>query len=66
MRILFLLIFSDIFANDQSWVEKLLYSASFVGVDVATATLISKKIKNVKYQDILRIELKAKSNPSFK
>ena len=66
MRILFLLIFSAIFANDQSWDEKLLYSASFGGVDVATATLKSKKIKNIENQDILRIEFKAKSKPSLK
>ena len=66
MRILFLLIFSAIFANDLSWDEKLLYSASFGGVDVATATLKSKKIKNIENQDILRIEFKAKSKPSLK
>ena len=66
MKILFLLIFSAIFANDQSWDEKLLYSASFGGVDVATATLKSKKIKNIENQDILRIEFKAKSRPSLK
>ena len=66
MRILFLLIFSTIFANDRSWDEKLLYSASFGGVDVATATLKSKKIKNIDNQDILRIEFKAKSKPSLK
>ena len=66
MRILFLLIFSAIFANDRSWDEKLLYSASFSGVDVATATLKSKKIKNIDDQDILRIEFKAKSKPSLK
>jgi hypothetical protein len=66
MKILFLLIFSAIFANDLSWDEKLLYSASFGGVDVATATLKSKKIKNIEDQDILRIEFKAKSKPSLK
>ena len=66
MRILFLLIFSAIFANDRSWDEKLLYSASFSGVNVATATLKSKKIKNIYDQDILRIEFKAKSKPSLK
>ena len=66
MKILFLLIFSAIFANDRSWDEKLLYSASFGGVDVATATLKSKKIKNIENQDILRIEFKAKSKPSLK
>ena len=66
MKILFLLIFSAIFANDLSWDEKLLYSASFGGVDVATATLKSKKIKNIENQDILRIEFKAKSKPSLK
>ena len=66
MRVLFLIIFSAIFANDQSWDEKLLYSASFGGVDVATATLKSKKIKNIDNQDILRIEFKAKSKPSLK
>jgi hypothetical protein len=44
----------------------LLYSASFGGVDVATATLKSKKIKNIENQDILRIEFKAKSKPSLK
>ena len=66
MKILFLLIFSAIFANDLSWDEKLLYSASFGGVDVATATLKSKKIKNIENQNILRIEFKAKSKPSLK
>ena len=66
MKILFFLFFSAIFAIDQSWDEKLLYSASFGGVDVATATLKSKKIKNIKNQDILRIEFKAKSRPSLK
>jgi len=66
MRILFFLIFSAIFANDRSWDEKLHYSASFGGVDVATATLKSKKIKNIENQDILRIEFKAKSKPSLK
>jgi len=66
MRILFLLISSAIFANNLSWDEKLLYSASFGGVDVATATLKSKKIKNIDNQDILRIEFKAKSKPSLK
>ena len=66
MRILFLLIFSAIFANDRSWDEKLLYRASFSGVDVATATLKSKKVKNIDNQDILRIEFKAKSKPSLK
>ena len=66
MRILFLLIFSVIFANDRSWDEKLLYNASFGGIDVATATLKSKKIINTENQDILRIEFKAKSRPSLK
>jgi hypothetical protein len=66
MKILFFLFFSAIFANDLSWNEKLLYSASFGGVDVATATLKSKKIKNIENQDILRIEFKAKSKPSLK
>ena len=66
MKILFFLFFSAIFANDLSWDEKLLYSASFGGVDVATATLKSKKIKNIENQDILRIEFKAKSKPSLK
>ncbi|MFL2994307.1 MAG: DUF3108 domain-containing protein [Candidatus Neomarinimicrobiota bacterium] len=66
MRILFLLIFSVIFANDRSWDEKLLYNASFGGIDVATATLKSKKIINIENQDILRIEFKAKSRPSLK
>ena len=66
MKILFFLFFSAIFAIDQSWDEKLLYSASFGGVDVATATLKSKKIKNIDNQDILRIEFKAKSKPSLK
>ena len=46
MKILFFLFFSAIFAIDRSWDEKLLYSASFGRVDVATATLKSKKIKN--------------------
>ena len=66
MRILFLFIFSGIFANDQPWDEKLLYSASFGGVDIATATLSSKKIQNINNQNILRIEFKAKSKPSLK
>ena len=66
MKILFFLFFSAIFAIDRSWDEKLLYSASFGGVDVATATLKSKKIKNIEDQDILRIEFKAKSKPSLK
>jgi len=66
MKILFFLFFSAIFAIDQSWDEKLLYSASFGGVDVATATLKSKKIKNIENRDILRIEFKAKSRPSLK
>ena len=47
MKILFFLIFSVIFAKDQSWDEMLLYNASFGGVDVATATLKSKKFKNI-------------------
>ena len=47
MRILFLLIFSAIFANDRSWDEELLYRASFSGIDVATATLKSKKLKTL-------------------
>ena len=51
---------------DQSWDEKLHYKASFGGVDVATATLKSKKIKNIQNQDILRIEFIAKSKPSLK
>ena len=66
MKILFFLIFSVIFAKDQSWDEMLLYNASFGGVDVATATLKSKKFKNIQNQDILRIEFKAKSKPSLK
>ena len=66
MKILFLLIFSATFANDQSWDEKLFYRASFGGVDVATAILKSKKIKNIDSKDILRIEFKAKSKPSLK
>ena len=66
MKILFFLIFSVIFAKEQSWDEKLLYNASFGGVDVATATLKSKKFKNIQNQDILRIEFKAKSKPSLK
>ena len=44
----------------------LLYNASFGGVDVATATLKSKKFRNIQNQDILRIEFKAKSKPSLK
>ena len=66
MKILFFLIFSFIFAKDQSWDEMLLYNASFGGVDVATATLKSKKFKNIQNQDILRIEFKAKSKPSLR
>ena len=66
MKILFFLIFTVIFAKDQSWDEMLLYNASFGGVDVATATLKSKKFKNIQNQDILRIEFKAKSKPSLK
>ena len=66
MKILFFLIFSGVFAMDQSWDEKLLYNASFGGVDVATATLKSKKLKNIQNQDILRIEFKAISKPSLK
>ena len=66
MRILIFLIFSVIFAKDQSWDETLLYNASFSGIDVATATLKSKKIKNTQNQDIFRIEFIAKSKPSFK
>ena len=66
MRFLFFLIFAIVFANDQSWDEKLVYSASFSGVSVATATLKSKKIYNLKNRDILRIEFKAKSKPSLK
>ena len=66
MRILFLFISSVIFASDQPWDEKLLYSASFGGVDIATATLKSKKIQNIDNQEILRIEFKAKSKPSLK
>ena len=66
MKILFFLIFSVIFATEQSWDEKLYYKASFGGVDVATATLKSKKFKNIQNKDILRIEFKAKSKPSLK
>ena len=66
MRILFFFIFSFIFAKDQSWDEMLLYNASFSGVDVATATLKSKKFKNIQNQEILRIEFIAKSKPSLK
>jgi Protein of unknown function (DUF3108). len=66
MKILFFLIFSGVFATEQSWDEKLLYKASFGGVDVAKATLKSKKFKNIQNQDILRIEFKAKSKPSLK
>ena len=66
MKILFFLIFSGVFAMDQSWDEMLLYNASFGGVNVATATLKSKKFKNIQNQDILRIEFKAKSKPSLK
>jgi len=66
MRTLFFLIFSGVFAMDQSWDEILLYNASFGGIDVATATLKSKKFKNIQNQDILRIEFKAKSKPSLK
>ena len=66
MKILFFLIFSGVFATEQSWDEKLLYKASFGGVDVATATLKSKEFKNIQNQDILRIEFKAKSKPSLK
>ena len=66
MRILFYFIFSFIFAKDQSWDETLLYNASFSGVDVATATLKSKKFKNIQNQEILRIEFIAKSKPSLK
>ena len=66
MRILFYFIFSFIFAKDQSWDETLLYNASFSGVDVATATLKSKKFKNIQNQEILRIEFIAKSKSSLK
>ena len=66
MKILFFLIFSVVFATEQSWDEELLYKASFGGVDVARATLKSKKFKNIQNQDILRIEFKAKSKPSLK
>ena len=59
MKILFFLIFSVIFAKDQSWDEMLLYKASFSGVDVATATLKSKKFKNIQNKDILRIEFES-------
>ena len=62
MKILFFLIFSGIFARDQSWDEILLYNASFGGIDIATATLKSKKFKNIQNQDILRIEFKANQN----
>ena len=66
MKILFFLVFSIIFAKKQSWDETLLYNASFSGIDVATATLKSKKIKNTQNQDIFRIEFIAKSKPSLK
>ena len=66
MRILFFFIFSFIFAKNQSWDETLVYNASFSGVDVATATLKSKKFKNIQNQEILRIEFIAKSKPSLK
>ena len=66
MKILFFLIFSGVFAMNQSWDEKLLYIASFGSLDVATATLKSKKLKNIQNQDILRIEFKATSKPSLK
>ena len=66
MKILFFLIFSVIFATVQAWDEKLLYNASFGGVDVATATLKTKKFKNIQNQNILRIEFKAKSKSSLK
>ena len=66
MRILFFFILSVIFAKNQPWDETLLYNASFSGVDVATATLKSKKIKKNRDQDILRIEFIAKSKPSLK
>ena len=66
MKILFFLIFSVIFAKGQSWDEILLYNASFGSVNVATATLKSKKFKNIQNQDVLRIEFKAKSEPSLK
>ena len=66
MRILFFFIFSFIFAKNQSWDETLVYNASFSSVDVATATLKSKKFKNIQNQEILRIEFIAKSKPSLK
>ena len=67
MKTMFLiLLVSSICFADKQWDEVLEYTASFGGVDVANASLSSKRYINSENKNILKIQFIAKSKPSLK
>ena len=67
MKTMFLiLLVSSICFADKQWDEVLEYTASFGGLDVANASLSSKRYINSENKNILKIQFVAKSKPSLK
>ena len=67
MRIMFLiLLMSSLCFGDKQWDEVLEYTASFGGVNIANASLSSKRYINSDNKNILKIQFIAKSKPSLK
>ena len=66
MRIIFrILVISTICFGGKEWDEVLEYTASFGGVEVANASLSSKRFMSFKNKNILKIQFIAKSKPSL-
>jgi len=67
MKIMFLISFmSSLCFGDKQWDEVLEYTASFGGINVADASLSSKRYINSENKNILKIQFVAKSKPSLK
>lgn len=66
MKIMFLISFiSSLCFGDKQWDEVLEYTASFGGINVADASLSSKRYINSENKNILKIQFVAKSKPSL-
>ena len=67
MKIIFLILFiTSLCFGDKQWDEVLEYTASFGGVDVANASLSSKRYINSENKNILKIQFVARSKPALK
>ena len=67
MKIMCLISFmSSLCFGDKQWDEVLEYTASFGGINVADASLSSKRYINSENKNILKIQFVAKSKPSLK